>query len=59
MSDLLQLQQEIEKARKKLNELLVEKHGCTCDTEVANLSVCLDELIVRFEKLKSKDGKRR
>lgn len=59
MFDLTQMLQEIEKVRSLLNKLVMAKCGDTADPEVANLSSHLDELIVRYENLKTVLGSER
>jgi len=50
MSDLKQLQQEIECVRSRLHELVMAKQGHFIDPEVTELSSYLDNLIVQYER---------
>ncbi len=47
------LENEIELARKKLNSIIIEKNENLLDQEVIKLSEELDELIVKFQYIKS------
>ncbi|GBG56866.1 Spo0E family sporulation regulatory protein-aspartic acid phosphatase [Sporomusaceae bacterium FL31] len=53
MSELRQLQMEIEKVRTRLHELVAVKRGHFIDPEVTELSEYLDSLIVKYEKNKN------
>lgn len=50
MSELRQLQMEIEKVRTRLHELVNDKKGHFIDPEVTELSEYLDSLIVKYER---------
>lgn len=53
MSELRQLQMEIEKVRTRLHELVDVKKGHFIDPEVTELSEYLDSLIVKYERNKT------
>ena len=54
MSILIEKQQEIERTRLQLHDLVLEKAGNLIDKDVAELSMYLDRLIVDYEREKSK-----
>ncbi len=58
MSILIEKQQEIERTRLQLHDLVLEKAGNLIDKDVAELSMYLDRLIVDYEREKSKQKKR-
>lgn len=53
MLNLNEQQHEIETIRLRLHELVLAKRGNLADPEVAELSMLLDNLIVRYEKTKA------
>ncbi len=53
MSDFDQRRWEIEQLRTRLHQLVLEKRGNLADLEVAELSTCLDRLIVEYERAKA------
>ncbi|MBP2644205.1 MAG: Spo0E like sporulation regulatory protein [Firmicutes bacterium] len=53
MSELLEIERQIEKVRSTLNSLVVSNGGFTSDKEVAALSAQLDQLIVRYAVLRT------
>lgn len=53
MSKLQEQQQEIERVRRRLHELVEAKAGNLIDAEVAELSSYLDRLIVEYERQKT------
>ncbi len=53
MSEIRQLQQEIEQVRTRLHHLVEMKKGQFIDPEVTRLSEYLDKLIVQYEKNKT------
>lgn len=59
MSPLGKKQQEIERTRLRLHDLVEEKAGNLIDEEVAELSTHLDRLIVDYEKEKTKQKESR
>jgi hypothetical protein len=58
MSDLQQLEQEIENVRITLHQLVHKKSGNLIDHEVAAVSIQLDKLIVEYEKIKTQNMNR-
>lgn len=57
MSNLQQLEQEIESVRINLHQLVEKKAGNLIDDEVAAVSIQLDKLIVEYEKIKTQKMK--
>ena len=55
MQDLTRLQKEIEKVRQHLHEMVVIKDGNLSDTEVSQLSITLDKLILRYQQVIAKN----
>ncbi|MBP2652095.1 MAG: Spo0E like sporulation regulatory protein [Firmicutes bacterium] len=57
MSELIEIQQQIEELRQALNKLVVGPKGISGanDNDAASVSAQLDRLIVRYERLKITD----
>ena len=51
MQDLARLQKEIETVRQHLHEMVVTKDGDLSDSEVSQLSITLDKLILRYQQV--------
>ena len=54
---LAEKQQEIEVIRERLHQLVERKFGNFTDTEVADLSQYLDQLIVEYETVNTREKK--
>lgn len=59
MADLKQIDEEIEKMRERLHELVLKKKCKFVDEDVTKLSQELDLLIVQYERCKLEERKRR
>ena len=57
MRELTLLQQEIERVRQHLHELVVSKQEDFSDSEVSRLSTHLDSLILQYQQLKDRRKK--
>lgn len=52
MSELKEQEEKIERMRTRLHDLVIEKAGNMIDHEVGQLSAELDQLIVKYQKIK-------
>ena len=52
MSELKEQEEKIEKMRARLHDLVIAKAGNMIDHEVGALSTELDQLIVKYQKIK-------
>lgn len=59
MADLKQIDEEIEKMRESLHELVLKKKCKFVDEDVTKLSQELDLLIVQYERCKLEERKQR